>query len=155
MSGLFLFVGHPRIGHVPAHRRGICHWSLRQFKLKSRGLVTILPSRATSRRVLPGLNSTDSITDIELGPLHLCNIFSLSIYYISLHPYKHSILGSFYNIQTYLLTRDPFIMRAVRFHGRGDIRVDEIEEPVCGNGQVKVSLGSLVASVALLTKLNL
>lgn len=31
-------------------------------------------------------------------------------------------------------------MRAVRFHGRGDIRVDEIEEPVCGDGQVKVSL---------------
>ncbi|KAJ5610960.1 hypothetical protein N7510_007679 [Penicillium lagena] len=30
-------------------------------------------------------------------------------------------------------------MRAVRFHGREDIRVDEIEEPVCGSGQVKVS----------------
>ncbi|KAI9930359.1 hypothetical protein ASPWEDRAFT_26889 [Aspergillus wentii DTO 134E9] len=29
-------------------------------------------------------------------------------------------------------------MRAVRFHGRGDIRVDQIEEPVCGNGQVKI-----------------
>lgn len=29
-------------------------------------------------------------------------------------------------------------MRAVRFHGRGDIRLDEVEEPVCGNGQVKV-----------------
>ncbi|KAI2732803.1 hypothetical protein DTO012A8_10172 [Penicillium roqueforti] len=29
-------------------------------------------------------------------------------------------------------------MRAVRFHGRGDIRVDEIEEPVCGDGQVKI-----------------
>ncbi|KAJ5952655.1 uncharacterized protein N7479_011068 [Penicillium vulpinum] len=31
-------------------------------------------------------------------------------------------------------------MRAVRFHGRGDIRIDEIEEPVCGDGQVKASL---------------
>lgn len=29
-------------------------------------------------------------------------------------------------------------MRAVRFHGRGDIRLDEVEEPVCGSGQVKV-----------------
>ncbi|KAJ5200461.1 Polyketide synthase enoylreductase [Penicillium cf. griseofulvum] len=29
-------------------------------------------------------------------------------------------------------------MRAVRFHGRGDIRIDEIEEPVCSNGQVKI-----------------
>lgn len=29
-------------------------------------------------------------------------------------------------------------MRAVRFHGRGDIRVDQIEEPVCGAGEVKV-----------------
>ncbi|KAJ6139181.1 hypothetical protein N7471_005667 [Penicillium samsonianum] len=29
-------------------------------------------------------------------------------------------------------------MRAVRFHGRGDIRIDEVEEPVCGNGQVKI-----------------
>lgn len=29
-------------------------------------------------------------------------------------------------------------MRAVRFHGRADIRLDEIEEPVCGYGQVKV-----------------
>lgn len=31
-------------------------------------------------------------------------------------------------------------MRAVRFHGRQDIRLDEVEEPVCGNGQVKVRL---------------
>ncbi|KAI9373657.1 chaperonin 10-like protein [Aspergillus egyptiacus] len=29
-------------------------------------------------------------------------------------------------------------MRAVRFHGRGDIRVDQIDEPVCGEGQVKI-----------------
>lgn len=29
-------------------------------------------------------------------------------------------------------------MRAVRFHGRGDIRLDEVDEPVCGSGQVKV-----------------
>ncbi|PYI23724.1 GroES-like protein [Aspergillus japonicus CBS 114.51] len=29
-------------------------------------------------------------------------------------------------------------MKAVRFHGRGDIRVDEIEEPTCGKGQVKM-----------------
>lgn len=35
-------------------------------------------------------------------------------------------------------SRLPFEMRAVRFHGRGDIRLDEIEEPVCGHGQVKV-----------------
>jgi len=29
-------------------------------------------------------------------------------------------------------------MRAVRFHGREDIRLDEVEEPICGIGQVKV-----------------
>jgi threonine dehydrogenase-like Zn-dependent dehydrogenase len=29
-------------------------------------------------------------------------------------------------------------MRAARFHGIGDIRVEEIEEPKCGEGQVKV-----------------
>ncbi|KAJ5690532.1 hypothetical protein N7462_004924 [Penicillium macrosclerotiorum] len=28
-------------------------------------------------------------------------------------------------------------MRAVRFHGRGDVRLDEIPEPVCGSGQIK------------------
>lgn len=33
------------------------------------------------------------------------------------------------------------MMKAVRFHGPGDIRLDEVEEPVCGKGQVKVSLG--------------
>ncbi|KAH6709504.1 chaperonin 10-like protein [Leptodontidium sp. MPI-SDFR-AT-0119] len=30
------------------------------------------------------------------------------------------------------------MMRAVRFHGREDIRLDQIEIPVCGKGQVKV-----------------
>lgn len=29
-------------------------------------------------------------------------------------------------------------MRAVRYHGRGDVRVDQIDEPVCGEGEVKV-----------------
>ncbi|KAL2837183.1 chaperonin 10-like protein [Aspergillus pseudoustus] len=29
-------------------------------------------------------------------------------------------------------------MRAARFHGRGDIRIDQIEEPVCGEGEVKI-----------------
>ncbi|KAJ5629349.1 hypothetical protein N7528_003006 [Penicillium herquei] len=29
-------------------------------------------------------------------------------------------------------------MRAVRFHGREDVRVDEVEEPVCGAGQIKI-----------------
>jgi threonine dehydrogenase-like Zn-dependent dehydrogenase len=29
-------------------------------------------------------------------------------------------------------------MRAVRYHGREDVRVDDVPEPVCGNGQVKV-----------------
>jgi threonine dehydrogenase-like Zn-dependent dehydrogenase len=37
-------------------------------------------------------------------------------------------------------------MRAVRFHGRGDIRVDEIDEPVCGDGQVKVASISYLLS---------
>lgn len=30
------------------------------------------------------------------------------------------------------------LMKAVRFHGPRDIRVEQIEEPVCGKGQVKV-----------------
>ncbi|KAJ5626208.1 alcohol dehydrogenase [Penicillium lagena] len=29
-------------------------------------------------------------------------------------------------------------MKAVRFHGRGDIRVDQLEEPRCGKGEVKM-----------------
>ncbi|KAL5355745.1 chaperonin 10-like protein [Aspergillus floccosus] len=29
-------------------------------------------------------------------------------------------------------------MRAVRFHGRGDIRIDQIDEPTCAAGQVKI-----------------
>lgn len=29
-------------------------------------------------------------------------------------------------------------MRAVRFHGREDLRVDDIPEPRCGDNQVKV-----------------
>jgi len=29
-------------------------------------------------------------------------------------------------------------MTAVRFHGRGDIRLDIVEEPQCGKGDVKV-----------------
>ncbi|KAJ5295532.1 hypothetical protein N7508_010353 [Penicillium antarcticum] len=33
-------------------------------------------------------------------------------------------------------------MRAVRFHGREDIRIDEVEEPICGYGQVKLQVGS-------------
>jgi len=32
------------------------------------------------------------------------------------------------------------LMQSVRFHGPRDIRVDEVEEPVCGKGQVKVGI---------------
>ncbi|KAJ5661356.1 uncharacterized protein N7484_000728 [Penicillium longicatenatum] len=32
------------------------------------------------------------------------------------------------------------MMKSVRFHGSGDIRVDEIEEPMCSKGQVKVCI---------------
>lgn len=47
-------------------------------------------------------------------------------------------------------------MRAVRFHGRRDIRIDEVEEPVCGNGQVKASLElPLIAFVMLPPRLSL
>ena len=31
-------------------------------------------------------------------------------------------------------------MRAARFHGRGDIRVDEVPEPVTGPGQVMIDV---------------
>jgi hypothetical protein len=30
------------------------------------------------------------------------------------------------------------MMLAARFHGRGDIRLDKVEEPPCGKGEVKV-----------------
>ncbi|KAG2421130.1 hypothetical protein HFD88_000746 [Aspergillus terreus] len=39
-------------------------------------------------------------------------------------------------VRTRLKTTPP--MKSVRFHGPGDIRVEEIDEPVCGKGQVKV-----------------
>jgi hypothetical protein len=29
-------------------------------------------------------------------------------------------------------------MKSVRFHGPGDIRIEEIDEPTCAKGQVKV-----------------
>lgn len=29
-------------------------------------------------------------------------------------------------------------MKALRFHGKGDIRVEDVEEPKCGPGKVKV-----------------
>ena len=32
------------------------------------------------------------------------------------------------------------MMKAVRFHGQRDIRLDEVPIPVCGKGQVKVGI---------------
>lgn len=40
-------------------------------------------------------------------------------------------------------------MRAVRFHGARDIRVDQIEEPVCGEEEVKVCITSFAVAVVL------
>lgn len=37
-------------------------------------------------------------------------------------------------------TKTAQSMKSVRFHGPGDIRVDVVDEPVCGKGQVKVCL---------------
>ena len=37
------------------------------------------------------------------------------------------------------------MMKALRFHGQKDIRLDEVEVPKCGKGQVKV-LAVLVES---------
>lgn len=31
------------------------------------------------------------------------------------------------------------MMKALRFHGRGDIRLEDIPKPTCGEGQVMVS----------------
>ncbi len=36
-------------------------------------------------------------------------------------------------------------MKALRFHGQKDIRLEEVEIPRCGKGQVKVSAALLVA----------
>lgn len=44
----------------------------------------------------------------------------------------------------YRINRPKTAMRAVRYHGRGDIRVDQIDEPVCGDGEVKVRYYLLV-----------
>lgn len=30
-------------------------------------------------------------------------------------------------------------MKALQFHASGDLRVDDLEEPACGKGEVKVS----------------
>ena len=35
-------------------------------------------------------------------------------------------------------------MRAVRYYGPGDIRVDDIPEPVAGDDQVKIKVGSFI-----------
>ncbi|KAJ5982975.1 hypothetical protein N7481_005074 [Penicillium waksmanii] len=41
-------------------------------------------------------------------------------------------------------------MQSIRFHGPGDIRMDEVDEPVCGKGQVKVCLYiSLILEITL------
>ncbi|KAJ5812840.1 hypothetical protein N7447_009863 [Penicillium robsamsonii] len=37
-------------------------------------------------------------------------------------------------------------MRAVRFHGRGDVRIDEVEEPVCGSGQIRPAFVGICGS---------
>lgn len=29
-------------------------------------------------------------------------------------------------------------MKAARFYGKGDIRIDEVEEPTCKEGQIKI-----------------
>ncbi|PWY81046.1 alcohol dehydrogenase [Aspergillus eucalypticola CBS 122712] len=43
------------------------------------------------------------------------------------------------SVNTYRTTlKTTPVMKAARFHGRGDIRVEEIEEPRCGKGQVKM-----------------
>lgn len=42
------------------------------------------------------------------------------------------------SVRTTLTALSP--MKSVRFHGPGDIRVDEISEPVCGKDEVKVLL---------------
>lgn len=35
------------------------------------------------------------------------------------------------------------MMKALRFHGQKDIRLEEVEIPKCGKGQVKVSVARL------------
>ncbi|PYH35212.1 uncharacterized protein BO87DRAFT_306677 [Aspergillus neoniger CBS 115656] len=43
------------------------------------------------------------------------------------------------SVDTYRTTlKTTPVMKAALFHGRGDIRVEEIEEPRCGKGQVKM-----------------
>lgn len=40
------------------------------------------------------------------------------------------------SLQTKLKTMP--LMKSVRYHGPGDIRVEKISEPICGRGEVKV-----------------
>lgn len=35
---------------------------------------------------------------------------------------------------------DLFAMKALVFHGKGDIRVEDVDEPKCSPGRVKVSI---------------
>ncbi len=41
------------------------------------------------------------------------------------------------------------MMKALRFHGQKDIRLDEIDIPKCGKGQVKVNTAPVLASNVL------
>ena len=36
------------------------------------------------------------------------------------------------------------MMKALRFHGQRDLRLEEVEIPVCGKDQVKVGIVSMV-----------
>ena len=36
------------------------------------------------------------------------------------------------------------MMKALRFHGQRDLRLDEVEIPVCGKDQVKVGAGRML-----------
>ena len=39
-------------------------------------------------------------------------------------------------------------MKAFRFHGKGDLRLEDIDEPRCGDDQVKVSSQSVIAKTS-------
>lgn len=58
------------------------------------------------------------------------------------------------SVNTYRTTlKTTPVMKAARFHGRGDIRVEEIEEPTCGKGQVKVCFTHITITMHALTDL--
>ena len=60
-------------------------------------------------------------------------------YHLSLEQFLEKMLNTTLDTGTVRATlKTTPLMEAVRFHGPRDIRVETIDEPICGKGEVKV-----------------